>query len=82
MVMSLEKDFQYFLSNREELLKKHEGKWLVIKGEKVIGVFDDQMKAIEETSKAEELGTFLVQKCDRSKESYSQTFHSRVAICS
>jgi len=33
-----------------------------------------------ETSKKFELGTFLVQKVEPGTESYTQTFHSRVAF--
>ena len=80
MAKPLEKEFQYYLDNQEELVKKYDGKFIVIKNCNVIGVFDDELKAIEETSKKEELGTFLVQKCEPGTESYTQTYHSRVAF--
>lgn len=80
MVKPLEKDFQYYLDNQEELVKKYDGKFIVIKNYTVIGVYDDELKAIEETSKKEELGTFLVQKCEPGTESYTQTYHSRVTF--
>ena len=76
----LEKEFKYYLDNQDELVKKYEGKFVVIKDCKVIGEYDDELQAIEETQKEHELGTFLVQKCEPGSESYTQTFHSRVSF--
>ncbi len=77
---NLEKEFQYYIDNQEDLVQKHKGKFLVIKGQEIIGAYDSEMEAIEETSKNHELGTFLVQKCEPGSESYTQTYHSRVAF--
>jgi uncharacterized protein (DUF1330 family) len=77
-MLPLEKEFEYFVKNQDELVKKYGGKYIVIKNEAVIGVFDDLMVAITETSKKEKRGTFLVQKCEAGKAAYTQTFHSRV----
>jgi hypothetical protein len=60
--------------------QSQEGKVLVIKGQKVLGVYDSELQAVEETVKTHPLGTFLVQKCEAGQESYTQTFHSRVAF--
>lgn len=74
----LEKDFQYYLNNREELLKKYTGRYLVIKGEKVIGDYSSEMDAYTETQKEHKLGTFLIQPCVADERSFQQSFHSRV----
>ena len=74
---SLDEEFKYYQNNKEEFLSKHKGKFIVIKGEKMIGVYDDRMEAIEATRKKHELGTFLVQEV---KENDIQTFHSRVLL--
>lgn len=37
----LEREFTYYLSNQEELVKKYRGKFLVIKNEEVVGVYDN-----------------------------------------
>jgi hypothetical protein len=83
MVMSspLEREFDYFLANQEELVRQYRGKFVVIKDQKVIGVYDSELEAIEETSKAHELGTFLVQPAEPGSESYTQVYHSRVVFC-
>lgn len=81
MAKPLEREFEYYLQHQNDLVKRYNGKFIVIKDEKVIGVYDNELEAIKETSKHHELGTFLVQKCEPGKESYTQTFHSRVVAC-
>lgn len=76
----LKKEFQYYLDHQEELVKKHRGSFVVIKNCKVIGVFADELEAVTETQKEHELGTFLVQKCEPGSDSFTQTYHSRVAF--
>ena len=76
----LKREFEYFVANQAELVKKYNGKFVVIKDRTVIGVFDDQAVAVSETKKTHELGTFLVQKVAPGTEAYTQTFHSRVAF--
>ena len=76
----LQQEFQYYLDNQEELVKQHNGKVLVIKGTDVIGVYDDEALAIDETVKTEKLGTFLVQRCSPGATDYTATFNSRVAF--
>lgn len=75
----LKKEFEYFLAHQKEFVGKYEGKFLVIKGQKVLGSYDTEIQAVEETSKTEEIGTFLVQKCERGDSSFTQSFHSRVS---
>ena len=77
---SLEKEFEYYVENQVELAKKYNGKYIVIKNHQVIGVFESEIEAIEKTSADQELGTFLVQKCEPGKASYTQTYHSRVVF--
>jgi len=74
----LEKEFEFYLKHQEELVKKYNGKVLVIKDEKVINVFENELDAINETSKTYEIGTFLVHRCEPGEQNYTMTFHSRV----
>jgi len=74
----LEKEFKYFLEHKEELEEKYNGRFIVIKDEKVIGSYSTQSEAYFETKKLHEVGTFLIQKASSSPDSYTQTFHSRV----
>ena len=80
MSKPLEKEFNYYLDHQDELVKQYDGKFIVIKDNEVIAVFDSEIDAINETAKEHELGTFLVQKCESGSEAYTQSFHSRVVF--
>jgi hypothetical protein len=74
----LNKEFKYYLDNQDELVKRFKGKYIVIKDQTVIGTYDNEMDAYNETIKEHELGTFLIQHCLPGEESHTATFHSRV----
>ncbi len=76
----LKKEFKYYLEHQDELVKKYDGKFIVIKDYKIIGAFDSALEAVEKVTEQHELGTFLVQKCEPGNASYTQTYHSRVAV--
>jgi hypothetical protein len=80
MEKPLEKEFKYYIEHQDELVSKYNGKYIVIKDCSVIGAFDSEIEAVEETSKVHKIGTFLVQKCEPGDQSYTMTFHSRVAF--
>jgi hypothetical protein len=80
MMEKLEKEFKYYLEHQGELVRKYNGKFIVIKDLKVIGAYDSELEAVEKTAEKHELGTFLVQKCEPGSESYTQTYHSRVTF--
>ena len=73
----LEKEFKYYLDNQKELVKKYSGKFLVIIGEKVVGIYDSFEDALDDSQKKFELGKFLIQLCLPGEDSYTQTFHTR-----
>ena len=74
----LEKEFKYFKDHQEELVKKHEGKYLVIVGEEVVGAYDLEIDAYTEAKKHYKPGTFLIQHCLPGENAYTQSFYSRV----
>lgn len=76
-MIPLEKEFEFFIANQNELLKQYKGKFIVIKNCKILGAYNNILKAIEATSQHEQMGTFLVQKCLPGVEGYTQIFHSR-----
>lgn len=77
---ALEKEFKYYIENQDELLKKYQGKYIVIKGEKVIGAYNTSSEAYSESQKTNKIGTFLIQFCSPGTTSYKQTFFSRVSF--
>ena len=80
MSSTLQKEFDFYLSHQDVLVEKYNGRVIVIKNGIVIGVYDSELDAINETQKAHPMGTFLVQSVSEGDSEYSQTFHSRVVF--
>lgn len=76
----LEKEFQYYLDNQDKFVKEYEGKYLVIVGEEIVGVYSSDEEAYFESEKIHKSGTFLIQFCETGDGSYTQSFHSRVSF--
>lgn len=80
MSSTLQKEFDFYLSHQDVLVEKYNGRVIVIKDGIVIGVYDSELDAINETQKTHPMGTFLVQSVSEGDSEYSQTFHSRVVF--
>ena len=78
--MALEHEFAYYKKHQEELVRQYEGKYLVIVGETVSSAHESELDAYESAKAIYPLGTFLIQHCLPGKDSYTQTFHSRVTF--
>jgi uncharacterized protein (DUF1330 family) len=76
----LNTEFKYYQKHQQELVEKYNGKFLIIKDEKIEGAFSTQLEAYIEAKKKFEVGTFLIQLCTPGKDSYTQSYHSRVAF--
>jgi hypothetical protein len=76
----LKEEFEYYIKNQNDFVKKYESKFIVLKNKTVIGSYDSQIEAYEKTKKEHELGTFLIQLVEKGKENYTQTFYSRVSV--
>lgn len=77
MTTDLDKEFQYFLAHRKELLQDYIGKFLIIKDQTVQGAYKSEIQAIQAAMRKFELGTFIVQQCAESRDSYTRMFRSR-----
>jgi len=80
MASRFDNEFKFYLEKQGEFVESHNGEWVVIKGNNVLGFYDDQLQAIQETQKNYELGTFMVQRVTQGETGYTRTFHSRVAL--
>jgi hypothetical protein len=74
----LDKEFKYYIEHQEELVKTYDGKYIVIVGTEVVNSYDDETTAYLDSLKSLKEGTFLIQLCKEGKDSFTQTFHSRV----
>ena len=55
-------DFEYYAANQEQIVRDHLDEYVVIKDSTVIGYFKEESKAFQ-SMKDNELGTFIVKKC-------------------
>lgn len=76
----LKKEFIFYRDNQGDLVKKYEGKFVVIRDQQVQGAYNSEIEAYEEAQKKYELGTFLIQLVKSGEEGYSQTFYSRMTV--
>ncbi len=74
----LDQEFKYYIDNQSDLVTKYKGKYLVIKDQSIVGVYNTEIEAYSEAVKIYELGTFLIQECQPGAENYTQTFRTRV----
>lgn len=79
-MIDLKKDFQYYLDNQNELVKKYSGRYLVIKDCKVVGDYSAEGDAYFDSVEKYGLGNFLIQYCTSGTDAYTQTFTSRVTF--
>ena len=76
----LDKEYQYYTNNRDTFLKEYNGKYIVIKDENILGVYNTQIEALSATSQNHEVGTFLIQHVTTLDEEQIQRFFSRVYV--
>ncbi len=60
MSSTLQKETETFNANKKDLLARGEGKFVLIKGERVIGLFDSQGDALQEGYRQFGRQSFLV----------------------
>lgn len=61
----LKKNFQYYLDHQDELVKKYEGRYLVIKDCQVVGDFGVETDAYFNSVEKYGLGNFMLQLCTK-----------------
>jgi len=75
---NLDKEYQFFKENRGKFLTEYRNKFLVIKDQKIIGVYDTESEAYQKTIEKNKLGTFLLQQCVEEENEQKAIFHTRV----
>lgn len=63
-----EKELQYYKTRKEELLKRHANKYLVIKGDRLLGVYDTDIDAYKAGLKEFGNVAFLIKKVTKEEE--------------
>ena len=64
-------DFQWFIDNYKSLYEKYGESFIAIKNKVVLGVFKSIRQGLDEICKTEELGSFIIQKCNGDETGYT-----------
>lgn len=73
--------FNYYLEHQDELVKKFDGKYLIITADGVKGAYDTLQEGYDVALSEYGKGKFMLQLCSKGDEAYSQQFFtSRVAF--
>jgi hypothetical protein len=70
-------ELKYFIAHQDELVAKHRGKVLVIRGENVEGAFGSALEAYLSAKARFDVGTFMIQPCEPGPSAYTVTINSR-----
>lgn len=77
---NFDKNYQFFVKNRNVLVKKYAGKYVVITNQEVAGSFDDENEAYIQAATRFGLGNFFIHKCIKESQEPKIIFHSRVTF--
>lgn len=80
MKNQLNKMFEYFIANQEELVTKYNGSFIVIHENSVFGVYESPIQAKSEALSRFNPGEFLIQKVQAGTDTFTQTYYSRVHL--
>lgn len=69
-------DFDFFIAHYTEFYEKYGHKFIAIKNQTILGIFDDEVSAIHETSQTHPLGSFIVQECNGDESGYTNYISS------
>jgi hypothetical protein len=75
----LEKEYAFYSEHRAELIKRYQGRFLVIKGDKILGDYATQEEALATALKDNAPGTFMIQECTEDADQVMR-FSSRVTF--
>lgn len=76
----IEKDFKYFRKNQKDLVKKYNGKYIIIKDGKVVSSYSTKNEALENALKEYKAGTFLMQLCSLGDEVFTHEYYTGVVF--
>ena len=75
----INKNYDWFKKNLNELVKKYNGLYVVVKNNSVIASYNSFDEAFVDMSEKEQPGTFIIQLCTLDSEKTTQTFFTNRA---
>lgn len=73
-------NYKYFETHLDELCKRYNNKYIVLKDCNVIGAYDSFDEAYDKTVEKEDLGTFLIQLCSKDESLTTSSFYSNNVV--
>ena len=70
-----DKELAFFVAHQDDLVAKHRGKVLVIRGEQVEGAYDSALAAYQAAEERFQPGTFMLQPCQPGPGAYTVTIN-------
>ena len=67
----LEQEREFFARNRAEWLRRHAGRVVLVKGERLVGVFNTIDEAVKEGARLFGLDSFLIRRVEEIEETLS-----------
>ncbi len=74
--MMIDELFKYYLAHQDELVKRYDGKYLVITANGVQGAYDSMAEGYDYALKTFGKGNFMLQLCTEGDRAYSQRFYT------
>lgn len=65
-----DKDFNFFVRHYQELFKRYGHKFIAIKNEKILGVYDSVLDAVNTLSENYKPGDYIIQECTGDENAY------------
>lgn len=71
-----ERELAFFIAHQDELVASHRGRFLVLRDEKVEGVYATALQAYTDAKKKFEQGSFMIQPCEPGSDAYTVSISS------
>ena len=68
-------DFEWYIKNFDQLYELYGDKYIAIKNQRIIGIYDSCAEGVRETSKKEEIGTFSFRIPSKKHVNYVDDIH-------
>lgn len=75
-----DRELQFFIRNQDSLVASYRDKILVLRGEEVVGVYENALDAYVDATEKYLPGTFMIQPCAEGSDAYTVTITSH-ALC-
>ena len=75
-----EKEMAFFKANQADLVREHNGRVLIIRGDELQGVYDSPLDAYLYAQEHFDPGTFMIQECGPGPDAYTVTINSLATV--